>query len=213
MDIKRIYTYCYFFSYYHHRVICLFTVKIWNFPKYDRSGSGDYYEVWNKVNRILDSLPDDANQPTYSKFSNDDRPVMSIGVTSNMKSVDFSTFLTNYIEPQLSKKSGVAQINLIGNADREIQVNVANQKLQAYGISNSAIATAIQNANLDYPTGSVKDQDGKYTVRLAGTIKSIEQLKKLNVPMTGRFSYRMLPMLKMVVKSGRRSVGLTVSHL
>ncbi|HEY8464492.1 MAG TPA: efflux RND transporter permease subunit [Bacillota bacterium] len=138
---------------------------------------------------------------------------MSIGVTSNMKSVDFSTFLTNYIEPQLSKKSGVAQINLIGNADREIQVNVANQKLQAYGISNSAIATAIQNANLDYPTGSVKDQDGKYTVRLAGTIKSIEQLKKLNVPMTGRFSYRMLPMLKMVVKSGRRSVGLTVSHL
>lgn len=136
-------------------------------------------DIQNKVNRILDSLPDDASQPTYSKFSNDDRPVMSIGATSNMKSVDFSTFLSNYIEPQLSKKSGVAQINLIGNADREIQVNVDSQKLQAYGISNSTIATAIRNANLDYPTGSVKDQDGKYTVRLAGTIKSIEQLKNL----------------------------------
>lgn len=136
-------------------------------------------DIQNKVNRILDSLPDDASQPTFSKFSNDDRAVMSIGVTSNMNFVEFSTFLSDYIEPELSKASGVAQINLIGNAEREIQVNVDSQKLQAYRISNSAIAAAIKNANLDYPTGNVKDQDGKYTVRLSGTIKSIEQLKNL----------------------------------
>jgi HAE1 family hydrophobic/amphiphilic exporter-1 len=136
-------------------------------------------DIQNKVNRILDSLPDNADQPTYSKFSMDDRSVMSVGVTSDLTSKEFTSFLTNYIKPQISKQPGVAQINLIGEAEREIQVNVDSQKLQAYGISNDTIANAIANANLDYPTGKVKDRDGQYTVRLAGKISTVEQLKNL----------------------------------
>ncbi len=136
-------------------------------------------DVQNKVNRILSNLPDDADQPTYSKLSMDDVSVMSIGVTSNVSSKEFSTFLTNYIKPQFSKQPGVAQVNFTGTADREIHVNVDHQKLAAYGIANNTIANAIANANLDYPTGKVKDRDGQYTLRLSGKINSVEQLKNL----------------------------------
>lgn len=136
-------------------------------------------DVQNKVNRILAQLPEDASQPTYSKLSMDDRSVMSIGVTSNMTSKAFTTFLTNSIKPQISKQPGVAQVTFIGEAEREIRVNIDHQKLQAYGLSNSAIASAISAANLDYPTGKVKARDGQYTLRLSGKINSVEQLKNL----------------------------------
>ncbi len=148
-------------------------------------------DVQNKVSRILSSLPEGVDQPTYSKLSLDDTSVMSIGVTSTMPSKEFSIFLTNNIKPQLSKQPGVAQVTFSGAADREIHVNVDHQKLQAYGIANQAIANAIANANLDYPTGKVKDRDGQYTLRLSGKINSVAQLKNLVIKSSGKGQVRL----------------------
>ncbi len=138
-------------------------------------------DIQDKVNRSLDSLPGDASQPSYTKFSTSDAPILQIGVTSRMEPKALNTFLINTLKPQLSKEQGVAQIGLIGAAEREIRVNVDNQKLHAYGLSNAAIANAITDANMDLPTGKVKDRDGQYMVRLNGKLNSLEQLKNLTV--------------------------------
>ena len=136
-------------------------------------------DVQSKINQITDELPDDADTPTYSKFSSSDRPVMQIGVTSNMAGKDFYQYLTDTIEPQLAKQPGVGQISLVGGIQREIRVNVDSQKLQAYGISTATVTSAITNANLEYPTGKVRDKDGQYVLRLSGKINSLEELKSL----------------------------------
>jgi HAE1 family hydrophobic/amphiphilic exporter-1 len=138
-------------------------------------------DVQSKINQIADELPDDADTPTYSKFSSSDRPVMQIGVTSNMNGKDFYQYLTDTIKPQLAKQPGVGQITLVGGIQREIRVNVDSQKLQAYGISSATVTSAIANANLDYPTGKVKDEDGQYVLRLSGKINSLEELRSLIV--------------------------------
>jgi HAE1 family hydrophobic/amphiphilic exporter-1 len=142
-------------------------------------------DIQNKVNQILSQLPEEAAQPTYSKLSIDDQPVMFIGVASNMTSKEFTTFLTNYIKPRISRLPGVAQVNFIGEAEREIRVNIDHQKLQAYGLSNSVITSVISTANLDFPTGKVKARDGQYTLRLSGKINSVEQLKSLVIKSSG----------------------------
>jgi HAE1 family hydrophobic/amphiphilic exporter-1 len=136
-------------------------------------------DVQDKVNEILDVLPKQARKPTFYKYSSNDSPVMTIGVTGNLSSRKFSSFLTNTLKPRLSKQPGVASINLIGLMNREIRVNVDSQKLQAYGISVIQLSNIITNANLDFPTGKVKDRDGQYVIRLTGKLSSLERLKNL----------------------------------
>lgn len=136
-------------------------------------------DVQDKVNEILDTLPKEARKPTFYKFSSNDFAVMQIGVTSNLTPKKFSSFLTNTLKPRLSKQPGVAKVGLIGLMNREIRVNVDSQKLQAYGISVTQISNIITNANLDFPTGKVKDRDGQYVIRLTGKLNSLERLKNL----------------------------------
>ncbi|TCL59731.1 HAE1 family hydrophobic/amphiphilic exporter-1 [Hydrogenispora ethanolica] len=132
-----------------------------------------------KVNQILAALPDGAKTPSLSTYSINDLPVMRLGVTSDMESKAFYQFLNDFIVPQLVKQPGVGQVSLIGGEQREIRINVDSRKLQIYGLSNVQVAEAIQKANLDYPTGKIKDHDGQYVLRLAGKLDSLDQLKNL----------------------------------
>jgi HAE1 family hydrophobic/amphiphilic exporter-1 len=136
-------------------------------------------DVQNKINQILSSLPDGAGTPSIMKISMDDMPVMRIGATSNMESRDFYQFLNDQIKPQLNKVKGVGQVSFVGETEREIRVNINSRKMAAYGISIATVTNAISQANLDYPTGKVKDRDGQYVLRLSGKFSSLEELKSL----------------------------------
>lgn len=138
-------------------------------------------DVQNKVNQILNSLPDNCNNPSISRFSTDDMPVMRIGVSSSMAPKAFYSYLDNYIKPQLTRQKGVGQISISGGVEREIKVNVDSQKLQSYGISYSKVASAVENANVEYPTGKIKDQDSQFVIRLGGKFTSLDQIRNLMI--------------------------------
>lgn len=134
-----------------------------------------------KVNAVAAKLPTDVKSPTVSKIAFDEIPVLRMGVTSEMNSRDFYQFLKDRIQPRISKIAGVAQVSLSGGDEREIKVNVDASKARAYGISILQVVGAVRNANMDFPTGKVKDTDAQFVVRIAGKFKSIEDLRQLIV--------------------------------
>jgi HAE1 family hydrophobic/amphiphilic exporter-1 len=138
-------------------------------------------DAQRRLDQIRNTLPDDAKTPIISKFSTDDFPIMSIGVTSTLPGAEFYDLMADQIKPALSQLEGVGQINLIGGREREIRVNVKKDKLEQYGLSVLQINLAIQQANLDFPTGKVKDAEQQVLIRLAGKFTSIDDLRRLAV--------------------------------
>jgi hydrophobic/amphiphilic exporter-1 (mainly G- bacteria), HAE1 family len=134
-----------------------------------------------KVNAVLAQLPTDAKQPTVSKIAFDEIPVLRLGVTSQMDAREFYQFMKDRIQPRISKIAGVAQVALSGGDEREIHVNVNPAKIRAYGLSILQVMAAVRSANMDFPTGNVKDSDAQFVVRIAGKFKSIEDLRQLTV--------------------------------
>lgn len=132
-----------------------------------------------KLDAIASLLPKDAEQPTISKFSTDDFPIMSIGATSNLPSGDFFDLMKDQILPQLASMDGVGQINLLGGQEKEIRVNIRKDKLEQLGISILQVVQAVQTSNLDFPTGKIKNEDQQILIRLAGKFQSIEDLRRL----------------------------------
>lgn len=85
------------------------------------------------------------------------------------------------VVPQLKQINGVSNVWLTGGSEREIKINVDKHKLATYGIALSQITQLINTANLDFPTGKIKDNSDQITVRLAGKFDSVEQLRNLVV--------------------------------
>jgi HAE1 family hydrophobic/amphiphilic exporter-1 len=141
-------------------------------------------DAQRKVNGIMMLLPEQAKTPVLGKFSISELPILRMGALSNMPPTEFYQLVKDRIKPTLSKIPGVAQITLIGGEEREIRVNVDEQKLAAYKLSLLQVNQAINSANLDFPTGRVKGQEEQLTIRLAGKFQSTDELKNLVVATT-----------------------------
>lgn len=138
-------------------------------------------EAQRKINAVINELPKDAKTPSLSKFSFDDLPIMNLSVTSKLSEKELYDLLDKKIQPIFSRVSGVAQVQMVGGQEREIQVNLDPQKLEAYRLMPTQVLQIISASNLDFPTGNVKTRSNQTIVRLQGKISSIEEFRNLPV--------------------------------
>ncbi|MGE9310075.1 efflux RND transporter permease subunit [Niabella sp. CJ426] len=138
-------------------------------------------DAQRKVNAILKDLPDDVDPPSLNKFSLDDLPVVTLSATAKLDEASFFDLMDKRIGPVISRVPGVAQVNLIGGQEREIQVSFDAAQLEANGLSVLHVQQAVLAANLDFPTGSVQTREQDILIRLAGKFKTIDELRNLVV--------------------------------
>lgn len=148
-------------------------------------------DAQRKINSIISDLPDDAKTPSLSKFSLSDLPIMTIGANGKMDEAAFYDLIDKKIAPVLSRVTGVAQVNIIGGQEREIQVNLDAVKMQGYGLSVPQVQQIILSSNLDFPTGNIQTRDQKILIRLAGKYKNVDELRNLVVSSKGGIEIRL----------------------
>lgn len=139
------------------------------------------------VNNMLSDLPDDAETPSLSKISPSDQPIMQLLATSSLPNEVFYQQVEDKYLPMLQQIEGVAEITMTGGDQREIRINVNNDKLRFYGLSLLQVTQAINQANLDFPTGKVKSTSENMTLRLAGKFASLDDIRSLVItsPVSG----------------------------
>jgi len=139
-------------------------------------------DAQRKVNAILADLPEDADPPSLQKFSLDDLPIMTLSISSSkMNNKDLYDLLDKKIEPIFSRVNGVAQVDLVGGQEREIQVSLDEKKMQGYGLAIADVQQAILSSNLDFPTGALKTRTSRSTIRLSGKYRDVQEMNNLVV--------------------------------
>lgn len=139
-------------------------------------------DAQRKVNAILADLPDDADPPSLQKFSLDDLPIMTLSITSDkLNNKELYDLLDKKIEPIFSRVNGVAQVDLVGGQEREIQVSLDEKKMQGYGLAIADVQQAILSSNLDFPTGALKTRISRSTIRLSGKYRDVQEMNNLVV--------------------------------
>ncbi len=136
-------------------------------------------EAQRKINEMVNDLPEDAEQPALGKFDINDLPIIRLGVAASMSGTDLYDLVDNKIQPALAKIEGVAQVNILGGQPREIRINIDQSKLETYGLSILQLSQIIQNANMDFPTGKIKDGETQTLIRLSGKYNSLDQIRNL----------------------------------
>lgn len=136
-------------------------------------------DAQRKINAVLSTLPSNVKTPSLNKFSLDDLPIITLSATANITPTEFYDLVDQRLAPRIARLPGVAQVNIIGGQEREIQIDVNAEKLNAAHLSLLQVRNSITNANVDYPTGKLRTSDNQILVRLSGKYSDIDVLRNL----------------------------------
>nr|WP_311479537.1 efflux RND transporter permease subunit [uncultured Porphyromonas sp.] len=136
-------------------------------------------EAQNRLNAKRAELPRDILSPRISKISVDEKPILILSARANIGSTELFDLVDKRVRPDLSHIRGVANVDLVGGVQREIQVNLNQDRMHDLGISPMMIQGAIRGANLDFPTGYLQSPSTQMAVRLSGKITSVDELRKI----------------------------------
>lgn len=152
-----------------------------------------------KLNIIESKLPKDAKQPIIAKIEPNAAPVLQVSaVAKNMEDKAFMQLMEEDLLPQIKQTKGVGGVNLLGGEKREVRVNVDKEKLKLYGLSLAQVNQAVAAANVEFPTGKVKGDAEQLTVRLAGKMQSVEDLRSLILSASGTSTVRLSDVAEVV---------------
>jgi HAE1 family hydrophobic/amphiphilic exporter-1 len=134
------------------------------------------HDAQRKISAIKSTLPKEILDPSISKMSVDDKPIMKIAASSSLPPTQFFKLMEDRVQPRLAKLPGVGSVNMAGGNEREIRVNIDAERLRAYNLSVVQVLQAVQSANIEIPAGSVENDKATYSVRLAAKYGSLDDM-------------------------------------
>lgn len=134
-----------------------------------------------KIDLIKERLPQDAEEPLVKKFNPFELPAMTLSVTGNMHPARLREITERLIKDEVEKIEGIASAVVVGGIEREILVEADEAKLQAFGVSLLDVTKGINEANINYPAGTIKEAFTEYLIRTLGEFQAVPEIEKIAV--------------------------------
>ena len=142
-------------------------------------------EIRDVVSRVQSMLPDDVDYPTIFKFSTSMMPVMMLAITAEESYPALNKILDDKLVNVLNRVDGVGAVSVMGAPEREVQVNVDPQKLEAYNLTVEQLGQIIAAENVNIPSGTIDIGNNTFNVKADGEFALSDELRKVVVSNVG----------------------------
>lgn len=141
--------------------------------------------IREEVESVLPQLPDDVDDPIYQQFSSDSIPVLQLVVAGDDVGslLELRTLVDEEFAPSLQRIDGVGSVDVSGGQERQINVSLDLERMQAYQLSPAQITNSIRNANANLGLGSIDTGEQDISLRAPAQLNTIEDIA--NITITG----------------------------
>ena len=122
-------------------------------------------DVRDIVSRAQSILPDEVEYPTVMKLSASMMPIMMLSVTADESYASLAKILDDRMVNELNRVNGIGSVAVIGAQQREVQVNVDPNKLEAYGLTIESLGQLIASENINVPAGTLDLGDQVFNLK------------------------------------------------
>ncbi len=137
-------------------------------------------DVRSSVARIVDNLPDGAEQPEIYKQSAGMRTTMWLSFSSNaMSDLELTDYADRYLTDSFSTVSGVGRVRLGGERELSLRVWLDPLALAARDLTTQEVEEALKKENVEFPAGRIESKDIDLTIKLDKAYQNLENYKKL----------------------------------
>jgi HAE1 family hydrophobic/amphiphilic exporter-1 len=160
--------------------------QIVTFFVFSKSVSQASQDVRDAISNIRGDLPPEIEEPVISRFDPTDLPIVSLTLSSQTLT---QGQLTSIADPGITRElrslPGVAEVRVIGGAERELTVELDPAALFNAGVSVTEVVQSLQAQNLAAPVGRVSGSLEERTIRLAGRLDDPVEFERLVVAERG----------------------------
>lgn len=87
-------------------------------------------DMRDRLDRIIDELPDDADRPQLRRFDSTRSPVAVLGIAADIDPIELRQIVDEQIQYRIERIPGVAESDVWGGFEREIQVRLDVQRIK-----------------------------------------------------------------------------------
>ena len=137
-----------------------------------------------EVDEAKPEIADEADEPKVEQISTQDVPVLTVGLYGNIDLPVLSK-AAEEIEDILETVPNVRKVDLSGNREEVIHVQLIPERMVAMGISATQVRDAIQKGNRDLPWDQIESDEIGSQLRYYGRFRSLGDLRNLPVARLG----------------------------
>ncbi|MBE0584752.1 MAG: efflux RND transporter permease subunit, partial [Desulfofustis sp.] len=142
-------------------------------------------DVRDRLDRIIDDLPEEIDRPQLRKFDPNSAPILIYGAASDLDPIELRRLIDDQISYRLEQVPGVATLDIWGGLEREIRIEIDPDRLRALQLSLDTVRTAIREANISLPAGTIESGNTEIRLRTPGELTRVGQLLELVVDQRG----------------------------
>ena len=118
----------------------------------------------------------------YQKVNPADQPILFIALTSPTLPLSaLNEYAETMMAQRISMVSGVAQVQVYGAQKYAVRIQLDPQALASRGIGIDQVVDAVQNNNVNLPTGTLWGRDKAFTVQATGQLNTADAYRPIVV--------------------------------
>ena len=135
-------------------------------------------KVKERVDVARTSLPDDVDDPNVQELTSSDWPIFIVMLShpGGIQEIDSAAL---ELQERIKRVNGVLDVEIAGNLEKEIAIELDPMKLQHYDLSLDDVAYAIQSENTNIPGGLLRNESKNYSLSVTGEIKEPEEFRDI----------------------------------
>lgn len=140
-------------------------------------------DVQTAITAAANQLPPNMpTPPTFRKVNPADSPIFFLAVTSpTLPLSEVDEYAETLLGQQISMISGVAQVSVFGSMKYAVRIQLDPKELASRQIGIDEVTTAVQNANVNLPTGTLYGAHKAFTVRANGQMTDAAMYRQMIV--------------------------------
>ena len=149
----------------------------------DRNIDAAAQDVQSMISKAARDLPQNMPAPpSYQKVNPADQPILYLALSSpTLRLSDVDEYAETLMAQRISMVSGVAQVQVYGSQKYAVHVQLDPRALAYRQLGIDEVEAAVENGNVNLPTGTLYGQHQAFTVQANGQLTNAEAYKPLIV--------------------------------
>src|SRR5690606_18239841 len=137
-------------------------------------------DVRDRVARVTNALPPEADPPEIVKADAGAEPVMVVAFSSDtMSMLELTDYAERNLVDRLSTVPGVARVGIIGGRRYSMRVWIDRQALAARQLTVTDIEDALRRENVELPAGRLESLSREFSLRTMVGLETEEDFRNL----------------------------------
>ena len=140
-----------------------------------------YNQVQDRMERVIPTLDETAQQYGIWKWDPADDPIIWIGLTSEQEEGIDPLFVRSSIVPFVERVAGVSNVEVMGGPDPVVVIELNDRMVRAAGTTTYELTTRLMSDNFVLSGGELNNNEQRFPIRILAQFENLQQLQALPI--------------------------------